>query len=43
MNRKARTYVSVSRVVGPLMVVDGVEGVSYGELVEITIPSGEKR
>lgn len=25
------------------MVVDGVEGVSYGELVEITIPSGEKR
>ncbi|MFH0966785.1 MAG: V-type ATP synthase subunit B, partial [Methanobacteriota archaeon] len=43
MNRKARTYVSVSKVVGPLMVVDGVEGVSYGELVEITIPSGEKR
>jgi V/A-type H+/Na+-transporting ATPase subunit B len=43
MNRKSRTYVSVSRVVGPLMVVDGVEGVSYGELVEITMPSGEKR
>lgn len=43
MNHKSRTYVSVSRVVGPLMVVDGVEGVSYGELVEITIPSGEKR
>lgn len=43
MNLNARTYVSVSRVVGPLMVVDGVKGISYGELVEITIPSGEKR
>lgn len=43
MNLKSRTYVSVSKVVGPLMVVEGVDGVSYGELVEITLPSGEKR
>lgn len=38
-----REYTSVSEVAGPLMIVDGVEGVGYGEVVEITIPSGEKR
>jgi V/A-type H+-transporting ATPase subunit B len=39
----AREYTSVSRVVGPLIVVDGVEGVGYGEVAEVTMPSGEKR
>ncbi len=40
---KIKEYTSVSEVAGPLMIVDGVEGVSYGEVVEIEIPSGEKR
>jgi V/A-type H+-transporting ATPase subunit B len=39
----AREYTTVSKVVGPLIVVDGVEGIGYGEVAEITMPSGEKR
>ncbi len=38
-----KEYTSVTEVAGPLMIVDGVEGVGYGEVVDITIPSGEKR
>jgi V/A-type H+-transporting ATPase subunit B len=38
-----KEYTSVTEVAGPLMVVEGVEGVGYGEVVDITIPSGEKR
>ncbi|MBW2975157.1 V-type ATP synthase subunit B [Candidatus Woesearchaeota archaeon] len=38
-----KEYTSVSEVSGPLMIVEGVEGIAYGELVEVTIPSGEKR
>jgi V/A-type H+-transporting ATPase subunit B len=40
---KIKEYTSVTEVAGPLMIVEGVEGVSYGEVVEIEIPSGEKR
>jgi len=40
---KFREYTSITEVAGPLMIVEGVEGVSYGEVVEITIPSGERR
>jgi V/A-type H+-transporting ATPase subunit B len=40
---KIKEYTSVSEVSGPLMIVEGVEGVSYGEVVEIETPSGEKR
>lgn len=40
---KIKEYTSVSEVYGPLMVVDKVRGVSYGEVVEIELPSGEKR
>ncbi len=40
---KIKEYTSVSEVAGPLMIVEGVEGVSYGEVVEIETPSGEKR
>lgn len=43
MDRSARMYAGVTRVVGPLMVVDGVEGIGYGEIAEIHLPSGEKR
>ncbi|MGC9308055.1 MAG: V-type ATP synthase subunit B, partial [Thermoplasmatota archaeon] len=36
-------YTTVTEVSGPLMVVDEVEGVGYGEVVHITTSSGEKR
>ncbi len=38
-----KEYKTVREVVGPLMMVDGVEGVKYEELVEIEIQNGEKR
>lgn len=40
---KVREYTTVTEVSGPLMIVRGVEGVSYGELVEIETPDGEER
>lgn len=40
---KIREYASVTEVYGPLMVVEGVRGVSYGEVVEIETAAGEKR
>ncbi len=40
---KGREYLSVTRVTGPLIVVSGVEGAAYGEVVEVTVPSGERR
>ncbi|WP_138206067.1 V-type ATP synthase subunit B [Haloimpatiens lingqiaonensis] len=38
-----KEYRTVKEVVGPLMVVEGVEGVKYDELVEIEIQTGEMR
>lgn len=38
-----KEYNTVTEVVGPLMMVEGVEGVKYEELVEIEIQTGEKR
>lgn len=38
-----KEYKTVREVVGPLMVVDGVEGVKYDELVEIELASGDMR
>lgn len=40
---KTKEYSTVTEVGGPLMVVDGVKGCTYNELVEITTPSGSKR
>jgi V/A-type H+-transporting ATPase subunit B len=40
---KAREYRSVTQVAGPLMIVEGVEEVAYGELVYIRTPEGDKR
>lgn len=40
---KIQEYTSVCEVAGPLMIVENVRGVSYGEVVEIELPSGEKR
>jgi V/A-type H+/Na+-transporting ATPase subunit B len=36
-------YTSVNRVAGPLLFVEGVDNAAYSELVEITLPNGEKR
>lgn len=36
-------YLIVSKIYGLLMIVQGVKGVVYGEVVEIEIESGEKR
>jgi len=36
-------YSTVSEVSGPLMVVEGVEGVAYGEVVRIRSPDGSQR
>lgn len=38
-----KEYKTVTEVVGPLMVVDRVKGVNYGELVEIELQTGEIR
>ncbi len=38
-----KEYKTVTEVVGPLMVVEGIEGVKYEELVEIEMHNGERR
>ena len=38
-----KEYKTVTEVVGPLMVVEGVEGVKYDELVEVELQTGEIR
>lgn len=38
-----KEYKTISEVVGPLMLVKDVEGVTYDELGEIVLPSDEKR
>ena len=38
-----KEYRTVTEVVGPLMVVEGIEGVKYEELVEIEMKTGEHR
>ena len=40
---KGREYLTVTKVSGPLMIVDNISGVAYGEVVEIVTPSGEIR
>lgn len=40
---KSREYLTVSKVSGPLMIVEGVSGVAYGEVVEIVTPDGETK
>jgi len=43
INIKTREYTTVSKVTGPLMIVEGIEGVAYGEIADIETPSGERR
>lgn len=38
-----KEYQSVREIAGPLVFVDGVSGVGYNEIAEVTLPSGEKR
>ncbi len=40
---KTREYKTVKEVAGPLMVVEGVDGVAYGEVVKIRTGTGEER
>ncbi len=38
-----KEYQTVVSIAGPLLLVEGVEGVKYQELVQLTLPSGEQR
>ncbi|PIT97715.1 MAG: V-type ATP synthase subunit B [Candidatus Andersenbacteria bacterium CG10_big_fil_rev_8_21_14_0_10_54_11] len=38
-----KEYKTITEVTGPLLFVEGVEGVSYDELVEVELPGGELR
>ncbi|MFP3950216.1 MAG: V-type ATP synthase subunit B [Candidatus Micrarchaeia archaeon] len=38
-----KEYKTVSQIAGPLVFVDNVVGVGYNELVEVTLPSGERQ
>jgi len=38
-----KEFRTVSKISGPLMVVDGVSGVKYAELTQVILPSGEVR
>ena len=38
-----KEYKTISEAAGPLMIVKGVEGVSYDEMGEIELPDGELR
>lgn len=37
------SYRTVSQIAGPLVFVEKVENAAYNELVEISLPNGEKR
>ncbi len=39
----AREYVGIAGAAGPLVFVEGVSGVSFGETVEVVTPAGERR
>jgi V/A-type H+-transporting ATPase subunit B len=43
MTRALKEYKTVTEIAGPLLVVEGVSKIQYGELVEIELPGGEKR
>jgi V/A-type H+-transporting ATPase subunit B len=43
IDTSAREYTTIREVAGPLIVVENVEGVAYGEVVKIITPSGEEK
>ena len=38
-----REYRTSSEVTGPLLFIEGVQGVGYAEIVEVETPAGERR
>ncbi len=40
---RMKEYKTVTQIAGPLVFVEGVSDVAYGEIVEITLPSGERK
>ena len=38
-----KEYKTITKIAGPLVFVEGVEDISYGEIVEIQLPSGERK
>ena len=38
-----KEYKTITKIAGPLVFVEGVEDISYGEIVEIQLPTGEKK
>jgi len=38
-----KEYKTIKEITGPLLLVEGVEGATYGELVEIILANGERR
>ncbi len=43
MTTITKEYRTVNQIIGPLMLVEGVEGVSYGELTDIKLDDGSMR
>jgi V/A-type H+-transporting ATPase subunit B len=43
LERASRTFRTISEISGPLVFVESITGVGYGELVEVTSPRGEVR
>ena len=43
INHSGLQYTGVSNIDGPLMFIQGVSGVAYNELVEVTAPNGDLR
>ncbi|MBM3229555.1 V-type ATP synthase subunit B, partial [Candidatus Parvarchaeota archaeon] len=38
-----KEYQTVTQIAGPLVFVEGVSGVGYNEIAQVTLPSGEKK
>jgi V/A-type H+-transporting ATPase subunit B len=43
LEKSGRTFLTTREISGPLIFVESVSGVGYGELVEVSAPSGVKR
>ncbi len=43
MERVVREYTSIREIRGPLLIVEGISDAAYDEIVEVELPTGEKR
>jgi V/A-type H+-transporting ATPase subunit B len=43
IERVVREYTSIREIRGPLVIVDGIPDAAYDEIVEVELPTGEKR